>query len=55
MIGRAADIIDEVAIENGYSHILNVGVAQLDIVIYGKEEFNVSKLVLTKLGIAPPN
>ena len=52
---RIGTAIDEVAVENGYSHILNVGVAQLDIVIYGNEEFNVSKLVLTKLGITPPN
>lgn len=46
--------IDEVAVENGYSHVLNVGVAQLDIVIYGNKEFDVSKLVLTKMGITPP-
>ncbi len=52
---RIGAAIDEVAVENGYSHILNVGVAQLDIVIYGKEDFNVSKLVLTKLGVTPPN
>jgi len=46
--------IDEVATENGYSHILNVGVAQLDIVIYGNKDYDVSKLVLTKLGVAAP-
>lgn len=47
--------IDEVAQENGYSHILNVGVAQLDIVIYGNKDYDVSNLVLTKLGITPTN
>ncbi len=46
--------IDEVATENGYSHILNVGVAQLDIVIYGNKDYDVSELVLTKLGVTPP-
>ena len=47
--------IDEVATENGYSHILNIGVAQLDIVIYGDKQYDVSNLVLKKLGITASN
>jgi len=46
--------IDQVAQEQGYAYILNVGVAQLDIVIYGSEETDVSNDVLRKLGIEPP-
>ncbi len=51
---KIGDAIEQVAQENGYSHILNVGVAQLDIVIYGNDNFDVSNLVLKKLGIDPP-
>lgn len=51
---KIGNTIEEVAIENGYSHILNVGMAQLDIVIYGDDSFNISDLVLKKLGIDPP-
>jgi len=46
--------IEQVATENGYTHILNIGMAQLDIVIYGDDSYNVSNLVLKKLGIDPP-
>ena len=50
---KIGDAIEHVALEKGYSHILNVGVAQLDIVIYGDEKFDVSNLVLKNLGIDP--
>ncbi len=52
---RIGTAIDEVAVENGYSHILNAGVAQLDIVIYGNIDYDVSKLVLSKLGVTLPD
>jgi len=51
---KIGDAIEQVALENGYAHILNAGVSQLDIVIYGDEKFDVSDLVLKKLGIEPP-
>ena len=51
---KIGDAIDEVAVENGYSHIFNVGVAQLDILIYGDDKFDISNLVLRKLGVTPP-
>ena len=51
---KIGSTIEEVAIENGYSHILNVGMVQLDIVIYGDDSYNISDLVLKKLGIDPP-
>lgn len=51
---KIGDAIDEVAVENGYSHVFNVGVAQLDIIIYGNDKYDVSDLVLKKLGVTPP-
>ena len=51
---RIGDAIDQVAQEEGYAYILNVGVAQLDIVIYGQDQTDVSNLVLRKMGIDPP-
>lgn len=48
--------IDAVAKANGYTHILNSGQPEvgLNIILYAKEEFNVSDLVLKELGIEPP-
>ena len=51
---KIGSTIDEVAVENGYSHILNVGVAQLDIIIYGDDKYDVSDIVLKKMGVTPP-
>jgi outer membrane protein len=51
---KIGSAIDEIAVENGYSHILNMGVAQLDIIIYGDAKYDVSNLVLRKLGVTPP-
>ena len=51
---KIGDAINLVAVENGYSHIINLGVAQLDIILYGDEKFDVSNLVLKKLGVNPP-
>jgi outer membrane protein len=48
--------IDEVAKANNYTHILNSGQpeAGLNILLYAREEDNVSDLVLKQLGITPP-
>lgn len=54
LYSKIGDTIGDIAVENGYSHILNIGVAQLDIIIYGDEKFDVSNLVLKKLGVTPP-
>lgn len=50
-IGKA---IEQIAEENGYTHIFSGGSPGLDILLYAREEDNVSNLVLTKLGITPP-
>ena len=48
--------IDEVAKANGYTHIFNSGQPEvgLNILLYGREEDNISDLVLKQLGIEPP-
>jgi outer membrane protein len=48
--------IDEVAKANGYTHIFNSGQPEvgLNILLYGREEDNISNLVLKNLGIEPP-
>ena len=48
--------IDEVAKANGYSHVLNSGQPEvgLNILLYARDEDNISDLVLKQLGIEPP-
>ena len=48
--------IDAVAKANGYSHVFNSGQpeAGLNILLYAREEDNISDLVLKQLGIEPP-
>ncbi len=50
-IGKA---IEEVAKENGYSHVFNLGAPGLDIMLYAREQDDITNLVLKKLGITPP-
>lgn len=46
--------IEEVAKENGYSFIINPAIANGgDILLYSDEKFNISDLVLKKLGVTP--
>ncbi len=46
--------IEQVAKENGYTHILSAGSAGVSVLLYAREEDNISNLVLQKLGIDPP-
>ncbi len=46
--------IEAVAKENGYTHILNGQVGGIDVVLYSDEKYDVSDLVLKKMGITPP-
>ena len=48
--------IDEVAKSNGYTHIFNSGQPEvgLNILLYARDEDNISDLVLKNLGIDPP-
>lgn len=53
-VEKIGNAIKEVAEENGYSHIFSAGAPGLDILLYAKDEDNVTNLVLQKLGIDPP-
>jgi outer membrane protein len=50
------DAIDKVAKDNGYTHIFNSGQPDvgLNILLYARDEDDISNLVLKELGITPP-
>ena len=50
-IGKA---IEDVAKENGYSHVFSLGAPGLDILLYAREQDDITNLVLKKLGVTPP-
>ncbi len=50
---KVGETITAVATENGYDYILSAGVGGVDIVLFAKDEHDVSDLVLKKLGITP--
>lgn len=45
--------IEAVAKENGYSHILNGNIGGMDVVLFADEQYDISDLVLKKMGITP--
>ncbi|MCG8319345.1 MAG: OmpH family outer membrane protein [Cytophagales bacterium] len=47
--------IHNVAEENNFTHILNSSTGGLDVLLFAKEEYDVSNLVLAKLGVEPPS
>lgn len=47
--------IEQVAKENGFSHVINNSAAGNSVLLYAREEDNVTNLVLKKLGIDPPS
>jgi len=50
-IGQA---IEDVAKENNFTHIFSAGAPGLDVLLYAREQDDVSNLILKKLGITPP-
>ncbi|MFT5640057.1 MAG: outer membrane protein [Cyclobacteriaceae bacterium] len=46
--------IETTAKENGYSHVFSAGAPGFDVLLYAREEDNISNLVLKQLGITPP-
>lgn len=50
-IGKA---IEDVAVENGYTHIFSAGSPGFDVLLYAREQDDVSNIILKKLGITPP-
>ena len=45
--------IEQVAKENGYTHVFNANVGGMPVLLYAGEEHNISTLVLKKLGVNP--
>ena len=46
--------IEQVSKENGYTHVFNMTAGGQSILLYAREEDNVTELVLKKLGVDPP-
>lgn len=46
--------IEQVSKENGYTHVFSMNSSGISILLYAREEDNVTNLVLKKLGINPP-
>lgn len=47
--------IDQVAKENGYTHIFSSDASGFPILLYAQDEDNISDLVLKNLGVTPPS
>jgi len=53
--GKIGAAIEEVAKENGYTFILNPQIqGSIDILLYGDDKYDISPLVLKKLGVTAP-
>ena len=46
--------IEKVSKESGYTHVFNMTAGGQSILLYAREEDNVTNLILKKLGINPP-
>ncbi len=53
-VEKIGNAIKAVAEENGYTFIFSIGAPGLDVLLYAKEENDVTNLVLAKLGVEPP-
>ena len=54
VFARVGNAIKEVARENGFSYILNPRMANgSDLILFSDEKYNISELVLNKLGVTP--
>ena len=50
---KTRSMIEQVAKENGYTHVFNATIGgDIPLLLYGSEEHNISELVLRKLGIS---
>ena len=53
-IEKIGTAIKAVAVENGYTHIFSEGTSGVDVLLYASEQFDVTDLILKKLGVTPP-
>jgi len=52
---KITEAIQEVAKENGFTHVFSDNTSGLQILLYASEKDDVSNLVLQKLGVTPPS
>lgn len=50
---KVGNNIETVAKENGYAYVLNGQVGGIDVVLYADEKYDISDMVLKKMGITP--
>ena len=55
LTNKVGDMIEAVAKEQGYTHILNGQVGGIDVVLYADQKYDISDAVLKKMGITPPS
>lgn len=55
LYSKIGSMIETVAKEGGYTHILNGQIGGIDVVLFADEKFDVSDVVLKKMGITPPS
>lgn len=51
---KIGNAIEQIAKENNYTHVFSAGTPGVDILLYAREQDDVSNLILKKLGITPP-
>ena len=51
---KISKAIEQIAVENSYTHIFSAGAPGFDVLLYAREQDDVSNLILKKLGITPP-
>ncbi len=51
---KIQNAINEVARENGYTHVFSYDLGSFPVLLYIKDEDNLTDLILAKLGIQPP-
>lgn len=56
VFAKIGNAIETVAKANGYTHVLNGNIGGMDIVLYARQDYEISNLVLKELGVTPsPN
>ena len=51
---KIQNAINQIAQENGYSHIFSSDAGTFPVLLYASEDSNVTNLILNKLGVEPP-
>ena len=51
---KVGETINTVANEEGYDYVLSSNIGGVDVVLFAKDEHDVSDKVLKKLGVTPP-